>query len=217
MKMLKHALAGVAEGRQVSGMPFEIMGLLLGKPEGREIIITDAFPLPVKGVETKVEASDEANQFMTNLLDVIESKRKDAFVGRSHLCIPHILPGISLAPLSCSCFSSFSLCCFFLLHYSGWYHSHPFDVESQTHCHLSETDTATQTSWQFYSPRWVALVVDPLRSLMLQRPEIGAYRTYPPAHSVPKDLMPDGTTNTDDSSAKVKFCFMALFFCSPLI
>jgi proteasome lid subunit RPN8/RPN11 len=43
----------------------------------------------------------------------------------------------------------------------GWYHSHPFDVESYSHCHLSHTDVQTQFAWQSNSPFWVAIVVRP--------------------------------------------------------
>ncbi len=30
----------------------------------------------------------------------------------------------------------------------GWYHSHPFDVDVNSHCFLSATDVSTQLSWQ---------------------------------------------------------------------
>jgi len=77
----------------------------------------------------------------------------------------------------------------------GWYHSHPFDVETYSHCHLSSTDVQTQTAWQNAIPIWHAIVVDPLRSLAKQAPEFGAYRVYPPTHqlSMP-DECPDGST-----------------------
>jgi COP9 signalosome complex subunit 5 len=75
----------------------------------------------------------------------------------------------------------------------GWYHSHPFDVETYSHCHLSSIDVQTQTGWQNSIPTWVAIVVDPLRSLAKQEPEFGAYRVFPPTFSVQQDECPDGT------------------------
>jgi hypothetical protein len=56
MKMLKHALLGVDRGRQANGVPQEIMGLMIGKPDGNSIVITDVAPLPVTGTETRVVA-----------------------------------------------------------------------------------------------------------------------------------------------------------------
>lgn len=54
MKMLKHSLAGVKKGRAKGGMPIEVMGLLIGKPEGETIVVLDAAPIPVEGIEYKV-------------------------------------------------------------------------------------------------------------------------------------------------------------------
>lgn len=123
MKMLKHALAGVAKGIKWSeirnrsesilllnsgrasqggrGQPIEIMGLLVGKPlsDGRKfidvdqvfwrgthvftmqilgtIVVMDAYPLPVEGIEYKVEAAEEANMYMIQLLEALELRRKE--------------------------------------------------------------------------------------------------------------------------------------------
>lgn len=65
--------------------------LLSGKPEGDSIIVMDCCPLPVEGSETRVVA-DDAQVYMTQLMDSMELRRKEGFV--------------------------------------GWYHSHPFDVET---------------------------------------------------------------------------------------
>lgn len=47
----------------------------------------------------------------------------------------------------------------------GWYHSHPFDVEVYSHCHLSGTDVQTQLAWQRAQDvrdfPWLAIVVGP--------------------------------------------------------
>jgi len=80
----------------------------------------------------------------------------------------------------------------------GWYHSHPFDVENYSHCHLSATDIQNQWLWQNQSPFWVAIVVDPLRSLAKQQPELGAFRCYPPNHTPPPNEVPDGSVIHDE-------------------
>jgi COP9 signalosome complex subunit 5 len=80
MKMLKHSLAGVKKGRAKGGMPIEVMGLLIGKPEGETIVVLDAAPIPVEGIEYKVEASAEATNFMANLQDSMEDVRKERYV-----------------------------------------------------------------------------------------------------------------------------------------
>ncbi len=38
MKMLKHAMSGVEQGRSENGISFEVMGLVVGKPEGDSIV-----------------------------------------------------------------------------------------------------------------------------------------------------------------------------------
>jgi COP9 signalosome complex subunit 5 len=63
--------------------------------------------------------------------------------------------------------------------------SHPFDLESYSHCHLSNTDVLTQQNWQMTAPMWTAVVIDPLRSIALQQPELGAYRVYPQRYTPP--------------------------------
>jgi COP9 signalosome complex subunit 5 len=123
------------------------MGLCIGKPEGDCVVVTDTWPLPVEGTETKVVA-DDAQTYMTQLVDSMELRRKDRFV--------------------------------------GWYHSHPFDVTTYSHCHLSATDVQTQFMWQSQIPHWVAIVCDPLRSLARQEPEFGCFRCYPVNHTPPK-------------------------------
>jgi len=79
----------------------------------------------------------------------------------------------------------------------GWYHSHPFDVETYSHAHLSAIDVQTQTGWQLASGAWTAIVVDPLRSLAKQEPEFGCFRVYPPRHTPPANECPDGQIDTD--------------------
>ena len=82
MKMLKHTLAGVSEGRAERGTPVEVMGLLIGKPDGPSIVVTDVFPLPVKGIEYQVQVLEKAMVYMTQVQDALELRRADRFVGK---------------------------------------------------------------------------------------------------------------------------------------
>jgi COP9 signalosome complex subunit 5 len=68
---LKHALSGVEKGRKAGTNPVEVMGLMIGKPDGDSIIVLDACPLPVEGSETRVVA-DDAQVYMTKLMDSME-------------------------------------------------------------------------------------------------------------------------------------------------
>ncbi len=61
MKMLMHAYSGVEKGIKGGGRPVEVMGMLVGRPDTENIhslIVTDVFPLPVEGAETRVLADD---------------------------------------------------------------------------------------------------------------------------------------------------------------
>lgn len=105
------------------------MGLLIGQPNTnnpRELIVSDAFPLPITGAETRVVADDnEVTNYMINLSNQVTSVRKQFIM--------------------------------------GWYHSHPFDLDKDSHCFLSGTDVATQLRWQLTEDHngnpFVALVV----------------------------------------------------------
>ncbi|KAL9110175.1 MAG: hypothetical protein Q9227_005235 [Pyrenula ochraceoflavens] len=60
LKMVMHAR---------SGGSFEVMGLMQGYITANgEFIVTDAFRLPVEGTETRVNASEEANEYIINYL-----------------------------------------------------------------------------------------------------------------------------------------------------
>jgi COP9 signalosome complex subunit 5 len=47
-----------------SGVPYEIMGLMQGKVVDKSLIIMDSFALPVQGTETRVNAGNEATEYM---------------------------------------------------------------------------------------------------------------------------------------------------------
>ncbi len=65
----------------------------------------------------------------------------------------------------------------------GWYHSHP-----GYGCWLSGIDVSTQKLNQEYQEPFVAIVVDPKRTMSAGKVEIGAFRTYP------KDYKPASST-----------------------
>lgn len=62
----------------------------------------------------------------------------------------------------------------------GWYHSHP-----GYGCWLSGIDVETQMMQQQYTDPFLAIVIDPDRTINLGKVEIGAFRTYPADHKGP--------------------------------
>jgi len=64
----------------------------------------------------------------------------------------------------------------------GWYHSHP-----GYGCWLSGIDVSTQMLHQTYQEPWLAIVVDPKRTISAGKPEIGAFRTYPEGYKAADD------------------------------
>lgn len=152
-----------------TGNPIEVMGLLMGRPDtqtANTLVITDAFPLPIEGFETRVIADDDdVVNHMISLGESLEATRKEKFM--------------------------------------GWYHSHPFDLSEHSHCFLSQTDLTTQLQWQRaedpHGNPFVALVVDPLRSVHTEYPEIKAFRAYPPEYNSPvANECPNGSIETSD-------------------
>lgn len=120
-----------------SGGSIEVMGLMQGKIAGDTIIVTDAFRLPVEGTETRVNAQDEANEYMVGYLQACRDQGK-------------------------------------LENAVGWYHSHP-----GYGCWLSGIDVSTQATQQTFSDPFLAVVIDPDRTISAGKVEIGAFRTYP--------------------------------------
>jgi COP9 signalosome complex subunit 5 len=140
------------------------MGLILGRPDPQtpnNLIVTDVFPLPIEGFETRVVADDQdVVNHMIALSDSLENTRKERFM--------------------------------------GWYHSHPFDLGDHSHCFLSQTDLTTQLQWQRaedpHGNPFLAMVIDPLRSVAKDVPEIKAFRAYPPDYNSPTlNECPDGS------------------------
>ncbi|PWN20609.1 Mov34-domain-containing protein [Microstroma glucosiphilum] len=136
IKMVMHAR---------SGGIYEIMGLMQGKVDipNKTLYVMDAFALPVQGTETRVNAQNEAYEYM---VEYLESSKQ---VGRLENAI-------------------------------GWYHSHP-----GYGCWLSGIDVNTQMTNQQFQDPFVAIVIDPNRTISAGRVDIGAFRTYPANYKPP--------------------------------
>ncbi|KAF3770292.1 COP9 signalosome complex subunit 5 [Cryphonectria parasitica EP155] len=141
IKMVMHAR---------SGGNIEVMGLMQGFVEDGALVVTDAFRLPVEGTETRVNAQEEANEYMVNFPDLARDQGAR---------MENIL---------------------------GWYHSHP-----GYGCWLSGIDVATQHNWQTFEDPFVAVVIDPHRTISAGKVEIGAFRTYP------ENYKPTGVAGSD--------------------
>lgn len=63
----------------------------------------------------------------------------------------------------------------------GWYHSHP-----GYGCWLSGIDVNTQLNQQTYMEPFVAVVIDPDRTISAGKVDIGAFRTYPEGQRAPE-------------------------------
>lgn len=185
MKMMTHCHSGVTKGIKSGGNPIEVMGLLLGRPDPNTphtLVVTDVFPLPIEGFETRVVADDnDVINHMIALGESLEPTRREKFM--------------------------------------GWYHSHPFDyVAERSHCFLSQTDVSTQLQWQraedCHGNPFLAIVVDPLRSLVKNVPEIKAFRAYPPeyTHPVPYTC-PNGEVIREEQSRLEKWgsCYASYY------
>ncbi|KAL3903084.1 MAG: hypothetical protein SGILL_010581 [Bacillariaceae sp.] len=87
-KMMMHCASGVEKGIAKGGNPIEVMGLMLGRPDPHSpttLIVTDAFPLPIEGFETRVIADDQAVvNHMISLNECLERTRKERFMGWYH-------------------------------------------------------------------------------------------------------------------------------------
>ena len=69
----------------------------------------------------------------------------------------------------------------------GWYHSHP-----GYGCWLSGIDVSTQEQTQIAQDPFLAVVIDPDRTISAGKVEIGAFRTYPPDYKAENPQPDDG-------------------------
>ncbi|RGP75790.1 cop9 signalosome complex subunit 5 [Fusarium longipes] len=133
-----------------SGGNLEVMGLMQGYTHGDTFIVTDAFRLPVEGTETRVNAQDEANEYIVEYLDLCRAQ------GRQENVV-------------------------------GWYHSHP-----GYGCWLSGIDVDTQAMQQQFQDPFLAVVIDPDRTINSGKVDIGAFRTFPADHKPSGAVTSDG-------------------------
>lgn len=89
--------------------------------------------------------------------------------------------------------------------YKHRYHSHPFDLGDHSHCFLSQTDLSTQLQWQRaedpHGNPFVAIVLDPLRSIHRSTPELKAFRAYPPEYNSPvANQCPNGSIEESEQA-----------------
>lgn len=119
------------------------MGLMQGKLDGDTFIVMDAFALPVVGTETRVNAANEANEFM---IQYIESSPAVRCVRRSSPPQQNRVAELIA-----------SVCCQQVgrpENIVGWYHSHP-----GYGCWLSGIDVMTQKTNQTFQDPFLAVVV----------------------------------------------------------
>ena len=131
----KMFLTGILSFRRTGGN-IEVMGLMLGKVDANVMIVMDAFALPVEGTETRVNAQNQAYEYMTAYVEAAKQ------VGRHENVL-------------------------------GWYHSHP-----GYGCWLSGIDVSTQSMNQNFQDPFVAVVIDPVRTISAGKVNLGAFRTY---------------------------------------
>ncbi|GAP86502.1 putative COP9 signalosome complex subunit 5 [Rosellinia necatrix] len=151
IKMVMHAR---------SGGSIEVMGLMQGYTDGDTIVVTDAFGLPVEGTETRVNAQDDANEYMIQYLQLSrdQGSREENVV--------------------------------------GWYHSHP-----GYGCWLSGIDVGTEQMQQKFNDPFVAVVIDPDRTISAGRVEIGAFRTFPEGYEVAPASKPSSSLAANGGDA----------------
>lgn len=70
----------------------------------------------------------------------------------------------------------------------GWYHSHP-----GYGCWLSGIDCSTQMMQQQFQEPFLAIVVDPHRTVAAGKVELGAFRTYPAVRPLPSSAVSFGS------------------------
>ncbi|GAB7357946.1 hypothetical protein MBLNU230_g0113t1 [Neophaeotheca triangularis] len=83
---------------------------------------------------------------------------------------------------------------------AGWYHSHP-----GYGCWLSGIDVSTQALQQSFQDPFLAVVIDPDRTISAGKVEIGAFRTYPDGYK------PEGQSSEDVGMAAVPLAKAADF------
>lgn len=155
-KMMMHCQSGVEKGISLGGNPIEVMGLMLGRPDPfkpSNLIVTDAFPLPIEGFETRVIADDQSViNHMISLGERLEETRREKFMGWYH---SHPFDLVLGEESRSHCFLSQT------------------DLSTQLQWQRAEDP---------HGNPFCAIVVDPLRSMYLGTPQLKAFRAYPPEY-----------------------------------
>ena len=175
IKMMMHGQSGVDKGIKKSGKPVEVMGILIGRPDTE-----DPHSLIISDAYALPVEGFETSVVADN---------ED--VQNYQIQLGEMIEATRLE------------------NFCGWYHTHPFDVDVNSHCFFSNTDISTQLSWQISEDRagnpFVGIVIDPLRSLAKGRPEMAAFRAYPPGFQPPVNETPDGTICADKRTNEEKW------------
>lgn len=175
IKMMMHGQSGVDKGIKRSGKPVEVMGIFIGRPDTE-----DPHSLII---------SDAYALPIEGFETSVVADNED--VQNYQIQLGEMLEATRLE------------------NFCGWYHTHPFDVDVQSHCFFSNTDISTQLNWQMSEDRagnpFVGIVIDPLRSLAKGRPEMAAFRAYPPGFQPPPNETPDGTICSDKRANEEKW------------
>ncbi|KAG8260244.1 COP9 signalosome complex subunit 5 [Homalodisca vitripennis] len=172
LKMVMHAR---------SGGTLEVMGLLLGKVDANTMLVMDSFALPVEGTETRVNAQAQAYEYMTAYIEAAKQVNNKLFCCWQLCCSPTpvctpmtILSSITDCQRSTHCAFGKCSCVGRQENAIGWYHSHP-----GYGCWLSGIDVSTQMLNQNFQEPFVAIVIDPVRTISAGKVCLGAFRTYP--------------------------------------
>jgi len=174
MKMMMHVQSGVEKGikNSITGKPTEVMGYLIGRQCTEDPTCFIIGDAQALPIEGfETSVVADTDEVMNYQINWME------------------LNGKSRHPCEKFC---------------GWYHSHPFDLEDYSHCYLSNTDVTTQLAWQRSCEKdgdpWLAIVIDPLRSLARNVLELQSFRVYPPEYTAPLNETPDGKIVSDDKA-----------------
>ena len=174
MKMMMHVQSGVEKGikSSLTGKPTEVMGLLVGHQD-----TVDPHSFIVSDAQAlpiegfETSVVAQSDDVLSYQINLLAANEKTRHSGEK---------------------------------FCGWYHSHPFDLEEYSHCYLSNTDVQTQLAWQRSVERdgdpWLAVVIDPLRSIAKGYPNMESFRVYPPEYTGVPNEAPDGTIISDEKT-----------------
>lgn len=127
------------------------------------MLVMDSFALPVEGTETRVNAQAQAYEYMTAY---IEAAKQVCLI--LEIMLFFFWPKFYQFPVHSNIQVGR------LENAIGWYHSHP-----GYGCWLSGIDVSTQMLNQNYQEPWLAIVIDPVRTISAGKVCLGAFRTYP--------------------------------------